>query len=543
MTRLPGALLVVAVCLLGAAPAAGQIVGHPIEVSGHAGYFKPDDRARTAEGPEFGGTLGLRFMPWLTLEGQATFAPSDADTAPKQKHNFSYVGLDACFNLVPPESRVVPFVLVGLGYGLSHTTGTEGESLDHGAGSLGLGGLWNISNQRTFVRLQVRNIFFRERGPKEFSNHMTVNLGLQYRFGGREKDSDFDGVRDDLDRCPDTPLGARVDASGCPLDGDRDGVFDGLDACPDTKTGCVVDSTGCPIDTDGDGVCDGLDQCADTPAGAAVDSNGCPQDVDGDGVLQGIDQCPDTPKGCVVDAQGCPQDADGDGVCDGIDQCPNTPDSVAVNAFGCPYVLGPVEMQMLEKGRVRINNVSFITARGDLDPAVFPLLRRLGSIIDQYPDLQFELAGFTDDRGDSAAAERMSLSRAAAVHNWFVKNVPAFDAARVDVKGYGAAGSGDAARYVELRVVNRDRIPAELQKRTPPDTTGTGMAPDSSDSGAPRMGDAVPGGGAAPGAAAPDSGTVGSAAAPAPGAGSAGGATPDTTRVPAASDSSAQGPK
>jgi OOP family OmpA-OmpF porin len=30
------------------------------------------------------------------------------------------------------------------------------------------------------------------------------------------RDSDGDGVPDDLDRCPDTPAGVRVDASGCP---------------------------------------------------------------------------------------------------------------------------------------------------------------------------------------------------------------------------------------------------------------------------------------------------------------------------------------
>ena len=36
-------------------------------------------------------------------------------------------------------------------------------------------------------------------------------------------DSDGDGVLDDVDACPDTPRGARVDATGCPQDGDGDG--------------------------------------------------------------------------------------------------------------------------------------------------------------------------------------------------------------------------------------------------------------------------------------------------------------------------------
>jgi len=32
------------------------------------------------------------------------------------------------------------------------------------------------------------------------------------------KDSDGDGVPDDLDKCPNTPKGVKVDADGCPLE-------------------------------------------------------------------------------------------------------------------------------------------------------------------------------------------------------------------------------------------------------------------------------------------------------------------------------------
>jgi OOP family OmpA-OmpF porin len=67
-----------------------------------------------------------------------------------------------------------------------------------------------------------------------------------------------------------------------------------------------VDAVGCPLDTDGDGVPDYLDKCPDTPKGAKVDSVGCPLDTDGDGVYDYLDQCPDTPKGVKVDAVGCP---------------------------------------------------------------------------------------------------------------------------------------------------------------------------------------------------------------------------------------------
>gem|GEM_PF-2515180 len=68
-----------------------------------------------------------------------------------------------------------------------------------------------------------------------------------------ESDSDGDGVADEDDQCPDTPVGATVDATGCeettPTDSDGDGVADEDDQCPDTLAGATVDATGCvPVD-------------------------------------------------------------------------------------------------------------------------------------------------------------------------------------------------------------------------------------------------------------------------------------------------------
>lgn len=59
-----------------------------------------------------------------------------------------------------------------------------------------------------------------------------------------KKDSDGDGVADHLDKCPNTPAGAKVDGSGCELDTDGDGVPDWKDKCP-TVAGTVA-LNGCP---------------------------------------------------------------------------------------------------------------------------------------------------------------------------------------------------------------------------------------------------------------------------------------------------------
>ena len=52
-------------------------------------------------------------------------------------------------------------------------------------------------------------------------------------------------MTDDLDQCPGTPKGAKVDAKGCPVDTDGDGVYDYRDQCPGTPKGARVDERGC----------------------------------------------------------------------------------------------------------------------------------------------------------------------------------------------------------------------------------------------------------------------------------------------------------
>lgn len=83
-----------------------------------------------------------------------------------------------------------------------------------------------------------------------------------------------------------TPIGT-CNVPKAPEDTDKDGVLDPQDACANTPVGTKVDETGCEVveekekietdvtDTDGDGVVDADDTCADTPAGSTVDDKGC----------------------------------------------------------------------------------------------------------------------------------------------------------------------------------------------------------------------------------------------------------------------------
>lgn len=111
----------------------------------------------------------------------------------------------------------------------------------------------------------------------------TNNAGGCWRTAGsgqaacseKPADSDEDGVRDEIDRCPSTPPRHAVDASGCSVDSDGDGVGDNKDECPGTKQGVRVDGRGCDLDLDGDGIPYYRDRCQNTPPGVEVDSAGC----------------------------------------------------------------------------------------------------------------------------------------------------------------------------------------------------------------------------------------------------------------------------
>src|SRR5262245_16522911 len=212
-------LVVVAVlAVLAARPALAQVGGRPIEFSAQGGWFAPDARARMNSTPTYGATLGIRAVPWLVFEGQASFASSKVDSVPEPTMDFVAYGLDMRFNMRSAEDRVVPYVLVGLASATSSSTGTPPDDLNRGAPSPGLGALINLGNQRAFLRVQARDLFFRDRNAKEFSNDMIATVGLHWLLGGRPKDTDLDGVREWLDQCPNTPIGAKVDAKGCPKD-------------------------------------------------------------------------------------------------------------------------------------------------------------------------------------------------------------------------------------------------------------------------------------------------------------------------------------
>src|SRR3989442_1404285 len=288
-------------------------------------------------------------------------------------------------------------------------------------------------SRRVALRVEAREIYTPSTQATTFgttkASHLVLSGGFSiFDRGAVFKDSDHDGVPDNKDLCPNTPLGATVDATGCPHDSDGDGVYDGLDKCPNTPAGAKVDAAGCPIDSDKDGVPDG------------------------------IDQCPDTPAGVTVDAKGCPLDADGDGVPDYLDKCPNTPPHTPVDAYGCP-LLFPEERVPAAPGApprrptVVLKGVNFQTGSSALRPESYAVLDVVAQSLIDNPEIRIEIAGYTDNTGSATVNTRLSQARALAVRAYLARK--GVTPTRMVARGYGPSGPIATNTTVAGRAQNR----------------------------------------------------------------------------------------
>ena len=443
---------------VGGAPVAAQHANQ-FELGLFGAYTKYDKTFNLSNRMGGGARIGYFFGERVGVEGDVLFQPE-----------YAVAGGSTMEPLIGSASLVLN--LLGGEHHLLYVLGGYSR-LDFGSTApyrFTDGGIHGALGERLFIsrrvalRVEARDIYTPSTQAgfgASNASHLVFSAGFSvFDRGTMFKDSDHDGVPDNKDLCPNTPLGATVDATGCPHDADGDGVYDGIDKCPNTPAGAKVDAVGCPIDSDHDGVPDGIDQCPDTPAGVTVDAKGCPLDADGDGVPDYLDKCPNTPPGVTVDAKGCPLDADGDGVpdyldkcpntppgtpvdatgCpmtrdsdgdgvpDNIDRCPNTPPRTPVDAFGCP-LLFPEERVPAVPGApprrptVVLKGVNFQTGSSALRPESYAVLDVVAQALLDNSDIRIEIAGYTDNTGSATLNTRLcgrtSPARASARCGWW----------------------------------------------------------------------------------------------------------------------------
>lgn len=290
--------------LFGATLAYGQTMHRSFELSALGGIrIYDEDVVFLQSGWVVGGKLAWFPHANIGVEGTVSFSSADVREETGVRSDFTVdvteVRVDGVYQMLfQAEQKLVPYFSAGVGQ-MVFDAGEGSGVTDEPVTNLTYGGgikFW--FTPRIALRLDARdNValidkpFASESGipalnTKTFqANNPEFQAGLTIGFGGSDegfgvRDSDFDGVPDRDDLCPNTPRGVIVDETGCPVDSDGDGVPDGLDACPNTPRGATVDERGCPMDSDNDGVYDGIDRCPNTPAGVQVDEVGCPIEVE-----------------------------------------------------------------------------------------------------------------------------------------------------------------------------------------------------------------------------------------------------------------------
>ncbi len=271
-------------------------------------------------------------------------------------------------------------------------------------------------------------------------------------------DTDGDGYRDDVDRCPLEPedFDNFEDEEGCPEpDNDRDGILDVDDQCPlvpEDRNG-QQDSDGCPDanvqDRDGDQISDNVDQCPDDPEDrdSFEDENGCPDpDNDQDQILDTDDLCPNEPedRDGFEDDNGCPDpDNDHDGILDAADHsasgvdCRNDPEvfNGLEDTDGCPDngVLRRVGTEIQLNQQINFETDSAQIVESDTNRTI---IEQMSALLNTNPDIQLvEVEGHTDERAPDDHNLQLSRDRANSVVQALVGRGVA--ATRLVAAGYG----------------------------------------------------------------------------------------------------------
>ncbi len=241
----------------------------------------------------------------------------------------------------------------------------------------------------------------------------------KYKTNPLNNDSDGDGLKDndEMYTYKTNPLAGDSDNDGL-LDGeeiniyktnpndadsDHDGLKDG-DEIKNYKTDPLK------ADTDKDGLKDGDEV-------ETYSTNPIVSDTDGDGLRDGDE---------VVKYKSDPtkKDTDGGTIDDGVEvnrgTDPNNSNDDIVK-IGVPIVL---------------EGITFESGKYEITPESESVLQKALKTMTTYPDIDVEIAGYTDNIGSASRNLTLSQNRAAAVKNWLVTH--GVSETRIISKGYGS---------------------------------------------------------------------------------------------------------
>jgi OOP family OmpA-OmpF porin len=379
--------------------------------------------------------LGLRagynFTKYFGTELFFTYVPSEFKET-DSTNNVYVAGIEGLYHFMP-DGRFVPFLAIGVGafhYSDDRTRYVPTNlAVDYGAG------FKYFVTENIALRADVRHVL----PLNDKYNDLLVTMGINLNFG----------IKTDKDTTEEPPIPMKLI-----VDSDKDGVADDLDMCPDTPAGMKVDNKGCSpdLDSDRDGVPDNIDRCPGNPASVVVNKYGCPPDSDNDGVPDYLDNCQGTPAGAKVDKYGCPDDSDNDGVSDYRDKCPNTPSGVAVDKNGCP---------LAEKNRTAILlKVQFDANKAVINKKYYKEIKEIAAFMKEHPKATATIVGHTDDvekSGKPKGSMMLSKARANSVSQYLIKKF-GIKGSRITTLGQGPDKPIASNKTKEGRQKNRRAV-------------------------------------------------------------------------------------
>ena len=231
---------------------------------------------------------------------------------------------------------------------------------------------------------------------------------IGFGWAPREHDLDHDGVRDDVDGCPEIPedKDGFEDADGCPeIDNDDDGILDKDDACPNVKGVESKDpkKNGCPDDR-----AKPAEPAKPEPVSA---------DIDGDGIPNADDACPNVKGEASSDPMqnGCPiADRDGDTFDNDVDKCPDQAEvwNGVADDDGCPDEGGKLLVTIDDKRTIKLLTPLKLSGppdAPDVDPSSVPTIRALATELNKHRDWTLAI-GVKPGTGDAAQMDALAKS-------------------------------------------------------------------------------------------------------------------------------------
>jgi len=332
---------------------------------------------------------------------ESTFSiNSVVDQYPLPNQKVSYAAIDGAFKYSFTHENVVdPFLQIGGGY-------TWVDQIGSGTINSGFGtNLW-LNNS---MGLQIQTSY--KYGIMKYGvSHWQHSASVIFKLG--RKDSDNDGIVDEIDKCP-NDFGL-IEFNGCP-DTDNDGVIDSKDLC--TTIAGPAEMSGCP-DNDGDGTPDKYDSCPKVQG--PISNNGCPlKDTDSDGIIDQQDKCPKTPG--VKENNGCPKV---------LTQLEKETQQAKIRTYN-----NGIKKEVLEKISKLTKRIIFKGKNAMYAPESKIVLEAIAAIMAPQLYLNFHITAHTDTTGSSETNLELTKARAENVRAYLTsKGVKTL----ITIKGHGA---------------------------------------------------------------------------------------------------------